>query len=406
MAEKKRIIWIDQLRGLAFYTVILGHMSIGKKLKDWLYSFHMPLFFMISGLNFNIQKVYNTSFKDYVLRLSKKMLVPYLWLQMFSFILRYMVNILGSHKEVPVPKYLLGILVGNNNLVGAPSNPLYYVLLLLLAQIGLWFVVRVAKGDKTWMGIILAVLSLGSVCLQRIDLPWHVNVVPTAMLLIYIGRLLMDCYLMYREKMETLNRGAYFGICAVLLAVGYVLNRYNGRISIHGNFYGQEYVIFLVCAVASSVAIAMLVMLLPKSKLLTFIGANTFFYMGIHKPLLLVMETVFSEYESHWIFLLVGSLVCFFGLAPVAWLANKFFPYTCGNSINENTILINIGKYVAVAVAGAVPYLYFNNHFLGGVLRTTVPLMAISAAIYVVLVVGVERLFTKLMPFMFLQDKK
>ena len=46
MAEKKRIVWIDQLRGLAFYTVILGHMSIGKSLKNWLYSFHMPLFFI------------------------------------------------------------------------------------------------------------------------------------------------------------------------------------------------------------------------------------------------------------------------------------------------------------------------------------------------------------------------
>ena len=266
-------------------------MSIGKGLKNWMYSFHMPLFFMISGLNLNVERIYKTSFKDFTLRLAKKMLVPYLWLQMLSFVLRYAVSLL-NHKPVPVRDYLIGIIVGNNNIIGAPSNPLYYVLLLFLAQVGLWFVIRIAKADKGLIGVILSVLSLGSVCLQRIDIPWHVNVVPTAMLLIFIGRLLMDAYLPLSEKLQKMNRGLYFGICAVLLGVGYVLSRYNGRISIHGNYYGKEFVIFLVCAVASSVAIAMLVMLLPESKALTFIGANTFFYMGIHKPLLLLFEAV------------------------------------------------------------------------------------------------------------------
>lgn len=401
MAEKKRIIWIDQLRGLAFYTVILGHMSIGKGLKNWMYSFHMPLFFMISGLNLNVERIYKTSFKDFTLRLAKKMLVPYLWLQMLSFVLRYAVSLL-NHKPVPVRDYLIGIIVGNNNIIGAPSNPLYYVLLLFLAQVGLWFVIRIAKADKGLIGVILSILSLGSVCLQKIDIPWHVNVVPTAMLLIFIGRLLMDAYLPLSEKLQKMNRGLYFGICAVLLGVGYVLSRYNGRISIHGNYYGKEFVIFLVCAVASSVAIAMLVMLLPESKALTFIGANTFFYMGIHKPLLLLFEAVAGKYDDHPVFLIVGSLVCFFGLIPVAWLFSKFMPYTCGNNIREETVAIKIFKYIAVAASGIVPYYALvENYVTGGAVK-----IAVAFAAFAVIVAVTERIFTKLLPFMFLKEER
>ena len=401
MAEKKRIIWIDQLRGLAFYTVILGHMSIGKGLKNWMYSFHMPLFFMISGLNLNVERIYKTSFKDFTLRLAKKMLVPYLWLQMLSFVLRYAVSLL-NHKPVPVRDYLIGIIVGNNNIIGAPSNPLYYVLLLFLAQVGLWFVIRIAKADKGLIGVILSVLSLGSVCLQRIDIPWHVNVVPTAMLLIFIGRLLMDAYLPLSEKLHKMNRGFYFGICAVLLGVGYVLSRYNGRISIHGNYYGKEFVIFLVCAVASSVAIAMLVMLLPESKALTFIGANTFFYMGIHKPLLLLFEAVAGKYDDHPVFLIVGSLVCFFGLIPVAWFFSKFMPYTCGNNIREETVAIKIFKYISVAASGIVPYYALvENYVTGSAVK-----IAVAFAAFAVIVVITEMIFTKLLPFMFLKEER
>ena len=401
MAEKKRIVWIDQLRGLAFYTVILGHMSIGKSLKNWLYSFHMPLFFMISGLNLNVERIYKTDFKDFSLRLAKKMLVPYLWLQMISFVLRFVVSIIRD-KPVTVRDFLIGIFVGNNNIIGAPSNPLYYVLLLFLAQLGLWFVIRVAKANKGVISAILVILSVFSLCFQKVNIPWHINVVPAAMLLIFVGRLLMDGYLAVRDKLHSMNKGVYLGICGVLLAIGYVLNRYNGRISIHGNYYGEDFVIFLVCAVASSVAFAMIIMLLPQSKALTFIGANTFFYMGIHKPLLLVFEALVGKNHDHPLFLVVGSLVCFFGLIPVAWVFSKFMPYTCGSNIREETAAIKIFKYVAVAMSGVIPYYYLVEPYVSGNTAKT----AVATVSFAVIVVITERVFSKLLTFMFLQEKK
>lgn len=67
-----RIEWIDALKGIAIFSVVLGHcvtdsMSSNtfpeyaaflKILYDFIYSFHMPLFFIISGYVFYISKSY------------------------------------------------------------------------------------------------------------------------------------------------------------------------------------------------------------------------------------------------------------------------------------------------------------------------------------------------------------
>lgn len=67
-----RIEWIDALKGFAIFSVVLGHcvtdsMSSNtfpeyavflKILYDFIYSFHMPLFFIISGYVFYVSKSY------------------------------------------------------------------------------------------------------------------------------------------------------------------------------------------------------------------------------------------------------------------------------------------------------------------------------------------------------------
>lgn len=47
---KKRINWIDALKGFGILLVIVGHSGCPAWLLHWLYIFHMPLFFMLSGL--------------------------------------------------------------------------------------------------------------------------------------------------------------------------------------------------------------------------------------------------------------------------------------------------------------------------------------------------------------------
>ena len=47
-----RIGWIDTAKGIGLLCVILGHLSI-PLVDAWVYFFHMPLFFFLSGVVFS-----------------------------------------------------------------------------------------------------------------------------------------------------------------------------------------------------------------------------------------------------------------------------------------------------------------------------------------------------------------
>lgn len=405
-AEKKRIVWIDQLRGLAFYFVVLGHMIVPENLEIWIYSFHMPLFFIISGFNLNVDKMYKTDFKVYISHLAKRMLVPYLWLQLLALGLKYLFYLLIHGREIRISAYLSGIFVGNSFIISSPSNPMYFVLLLFISQLMLWCIIKLSKGNKWITFAAVALSTLASVFTEGKGMPWHINVMPTAMLFIFIGRFLMDGYLSVHKKLRRLKRPYYIFVCIVMLALGCVAASFNGRASIHGNIFGENYLLFVLGAVATSVAFMLLVMLIPSVKVFKLIGMNTIFLLGIHEPFLLVVEGLFPELWTKGWFVAVASIVCYFLPVPVLYLVEKTMPYICGNVTKESNVIIKIFKFVAVALAFATPYASFTRTFLDGALRMTQAGRIASAVIFAVIVAVLTLLFNRLPSVFFLEGKK
>lgn len=92
----KRIEWIDDLKGFAIFLIVLGHvlatfanMSQGnsKQISDtvfeFIYSFHVPLFFIIAGITFSAKDQFTLFFKKKFYRL----MLPYYSWGFFSAIL-------------------------------------------------------------------------------------------------------------------------------------------------------------------------------------------------------------------------------------------------------------------------------------------------------------------------------
>lgn len=52
MDSIKRIDWIDVAKGIGIILMVMGHTSMPDAINRWIYSFHMPLFFLLSGLLF------------------------------------------------------------------------------------------------------------------------------------------------------------------------------------------------------------------------------------------------------------------------------------------------------------------------------------------------------------------
>lgn len=68
-----RIGWIDTAKGIGLLCVILGHLHI-PLVDTWVYFFHMPLFFFLSGFLFSGGKY---DFKTFVIKKLRSLVIPY-----------------------------------------------------------------------------------------------------------------------------------------------------------------------------------------------------------------------------------------------------------------------------------------------------------------------------------------
>ncbi|MEI6430434.1 MAG: acyltransferase family protein [Pseudanabaena sp. ELA607] len=88
-AIKPRIDWLDYAKGIGIFLVVLGHVIRGlydsanlatpgqfAAIDSWIYSFHMPLFFFLSGLfSYSANR---KSIKDFFADKFRNIIYPYL----------------------------------------------------------------------------------------------------------------------------------------------------------------------------------------------------------------------------------------------------------------------------------------------------------------------------------------
>ncbi|MGL4403323.1 MAG: acyltransferase family protein, partial [Fusobacteriaceae bacterium] len=124
----KRNHTIDIVKGLGIFLVILGHNP--NPLNGYIFSFHMPLFFILGG-------IYHSSKGEYLTFLKKKanaLLVPYISFSISLFLFWLVIGrkFGGIAKlNTPILHSLNGILIGTN-IPGLSSmvwgGPLWFVL--------------------------------------------------------------------------------------------------------------------------------------------------------------------------------------------------------------------------------------------------------------------------------------
>lgn len=78
--SKKRYGFIDAAKALGILFIVLGHVLKDGDFRRFIYSFHVPLFFFLSGLTYSTSK----SRYDYIKRKFKTLLLPYAVFSMIS----------------------------------------------------------------------------------------------------------------------------------------------------------------------------------------------------------------------------------------------------------------------------------------------------------------------------------
>lgn len=87
VSTQNRIYWIDYAKGIGIFLVVIGHVcrgltlsaiidpSVAKLIDQWIYAFHMPIFFFLSGLL--IQPSVSKTLKNFVINKLNTLAYPY-----------------------------------------------------------------------------------------------------------------------------------------------------------------------------------------------------------------------------------------------------------------------------------------------------------------------------------------
>lgn len=122
---KKRIAWIDIARGIAIIAVIAGH-SLGNYwpnyLGNFLFAFHMPIFFVLSGYLYHEQSQKKLTEKNFF-----NLLVPYIATIFIAFILlvfyrNFPNSVIAPSKGPSIKAFIISAIYGAGGEVTIPNT--------------------------------------------------------------------------------------------------------------------------------------------------------------------------------------------------------------------------------------------------------------------------------------------
>ena len=74
--HSQRIEWIDVAKGIAIILMVAGHTTIPKLISNFIWAFHMPLFFIASGLCTKWEE--GVTYGDYIIKKTISLLIPFI----------------------------------------------------------------------------------------------------------------------------------------------------------------------------------------------------------------------------------------------------------------------------------------------------------------------------------------
>ncbi|MBP3222380.1 MAG: acyltransferase family protein [Actinomycetaceae bacterium] len=187
--QKKRIPTFDIAKGIGILAVITGHMSYfssSHPLHWVIFSFHMPLFFLVAGYFFRPTTAMNMAKKRF-----HQLIVPYIVTGIIIAVLASVKEAaLGDLSKTPhvfidwILKVAFGSGTHSSYFFGITYiGPIWFLLALFFAQVFYTFI-----ADKKYAWIVSLLLFVaGVVTAPLLWLPWSIQSAMTSLLFIHVG---------------------------------------------------------------------------------------------------------------------------------------------------------------------------------------------------------------------------
>ena len=285
---KERIDWIDYAKALGVFLVIMGHTYKGYSFIGWIYSFHMPLFFFLSGTTLKIEQI---SCKEFFKKRVKALLIPYI---LYSAVNG---NIDGTMKYFLRDAFWIR---GEQATIG-----LWFLPLLFLVEVLLMAVCKGIRNKNLRAGTVLFITVIGFLYADKIGkaLPWGLDAAFVVIFFLYAGYVFQQVCLSSwtNAKQDNILKYAVVGIA--LLLVNGILNNYNMKlIGDNADMYSLRYgnaILYVLSALAGIGVISIVlgrILKNAKSEFWRFMGRNTLHIYCLHGLALTFVRKVLNLY--------------------------------------------------------------------------------------------------------------
>ncbi|MDD4248349.1 MAG: acyltransferase family protein [Methanosarcina sp.] len=340
-----RLRWIDTLKGIAIILVVVGHLSIYDDLGLYIYSFHMPLFFFISGYLFNMKKYKDVPMK-FLQNKAKTLLLPYLSFTAISYLFYITCDFL---LRIYQPAFQIETMLGKglffnlNNIFFIQkeliNTPLWFLVCLFTTETLFYFISKRFYKSKYNVFFYIVILSfVGYICssYSSIRLPWELDIAFTAIVFYATGFYFHKYYdeLFFKKGIH---------IFLILFIMNLLIGFQNQRVNMLGLVY-NNYILFYLSAFSGILVYFYLDQKIGSFKILEYYGKNSLIILGMHYLIISILKysLIFSQkilllsIDQNIVFLL--TLIGFFVLiVPIINIINKKFSFLLGQS--DNTLL-------------------------------------------------------------------
>jgi len=295
LLHEKRVLWIDNLRGIGISFIVLGHaiQGGGSSLEKYVYSMHLPLFFFLSGLLQNDETL-NRPLPRYARNLFRSLLVPYLTFGLLTYVLWIGKQLfLSPHSSVAVGMLfapLAGMLYGVHGEQGylAHNGALWFLPCLFMMHLFFFVLRKKIAGWMSLLGWTLLCSSSGVLLASNTPhrMPWGIDLAMICLPFFMMGYLLRTPLL----KKASQSRPAWRLL--LLLPAHFFLQHGNSLADLNILALGKIHLFFLAAA-TGALSWVPIAQLSSRLKMFTFWGKNSIVIFTMNSALMYIATSLF-----------------------------------------------------------------------------------------------------------------
>lgn len=312
---QNRIEFIDLAKGVCILMVVAGHCGLQIAIPG-LSNLRMPLYFILSGIFF---KTYE-GFSDFVRRKTNKILVPFLFFYLVAYFVFYVVNWIAPGLIKSDATSILDVFTQRQYFNG----PIWFLICLFWTNIYFYLIQQLVHNEIIRVFCVMSVCCIG-VFLSNFDifLPCEMDVAMTAIPFFYMG------YLLKRTNLLVPNQCDRYSLlfASLLLGGAFCMERYCdvGHIGFHSNIYRGCFVLDVLNAICSVLAVLLICKRIKHLPIVSFCGRYSIILLCTHhmyyRPLMVLFSKVSTAYSVYITFVLT-VILCIISIP----LCKRFIP--------------------------------------------------------------------------------